>query len=96
MLSPVFTGDAEYNDVTLRTSFLAGTSLPVVINHTTAEVVGAGNSSFQLAIPQLYLSAPILAPVTTDTSVISVTGDVTYNGVNELFYSVYRTADTAL
>lgn len=96
MLTPTFTGDAEYNDTALRTAYLAGTGVPLVINHTTTEVVGAGNSQFQLAIPQMFLSAPILPPVGTETSVVSVTGDVTYNGTNDLFYSILRTADTVL
>jgi len=95
-LSPVFTGDAEYNDTALRTIYLAGTGVPVVINHTTAEVVGAGNSQLQLAIPQLFLSAPVLPPVSTETSVVTISGDITFNGTNDLFYVVTRTADTAL
>jgi hypothetical protein len=96
MLSPVFSGDAEYNDTALRTLYLGGTGIPVVINHTTTEVLGAGFSQFQMAIPQLFLSAPILPPVGTETSVVSISGDVTFNGTNDLFYTVLRTADTVL
>jgi hypothetical protein len=96
ILSPVFSGDWEYNDTAARTIYLAGTGVPVVVTHTTAEVLSAGFSQFQLAIPQLFLSAPILPPVTADTSVVSVTGDVTYDGTNELFYTSLRTADVAL
>jgi hypothetical protein len=31
-----------------------------------------------------------------ETSVVAVSGELTYNGTDELFYTVYRTADTAL
>lgn len=96
MIEPMFTGDAEYNDLTLRTAYLAGSSVPVVITHTTAEVVGAGNSAMQLAIPQLFLRSPILPPMEDETSVVGVTGKCTFNGTNDPFTFVLRTADTVL
>jgi Phage tail tube protein len=96
MISPTFSGDAEYNDTVLRTAYLAGTGIPVVITHTTPEVVAPGFSQFSLAIPQLFLSAPILPPMGADTSVVSITGDVTYNGALDLFFTTIRTADIAL
>lgn len=96
MLTPTFSGDAEYNDTVLRTAYLAGTGIPVVLTHTTPEVVAPGFSQFSLAIPQLFLSAPILPPMGPDTTVVSVTGDVTFDGTRELFYTSVRTADTAL
>lgn len=96
ILSPVFSGEAEYNDTALRTLYLAGTGVPLSITHTTAEILSAGFSQFQLVIPQLYLSAPILPPVGVETAVVAVTGDVTFDGTNELFYTVARTAGTTL
>lgn len=96
MLSPTFSGDAEYNDTVLRTAYLAGTGIPLVITHTTTEVVAPGFSQVSLAIPQLFLSAPILPPMGADTAVVSVTGDVTYNNTLDLFFTSIRTADTTL
>lgn len=96
MAPPTFSGTAEYNDLTLRTAYLAGTSLPVAINHTTTEVVGAGFSQLQLLIPQLFLASPVLPPVSMETSTVNVTGTCTFNGTNELWYLAMRTADTAL
>jgi hypothetical protein len=93
---PTFSAVAEYNDTTLRTAYLAGTSLPVAINHTTTEVVGAGFSQLQLLIPQLFLASPVLPPVSMETSTVNITGTCTFNGTNELWYLVTRTADTAL
>lgn len=93
---PTFSAVAEYNDTTLRTAYLAGTSLPVAINHTTTEVVGAGFSQLQLLIPQLFLASPVLPPVSMETSTVNITGTCTFNGTNELWYLVMRTADTAL
>jgi hypothetical protein len=96
MAPPTFSAVAEYNDLTLRTAYLAGTSLPVAINHTTTEVLGAGNSQLQLVVPQLFLASPVLPPVSTETSTVSITGNCTFNATNELWYLVIRTADTAL
>jgi len=80
-----FGGSAEYNDTTLRTAYLAGTSLPVTVTHTTAEVlVPAGFSQFQVAIPQLFLKSPILPEITADTSVVAVEGECTFDNTNEL------------
>jgi hypothetical protein len=96
MLTPEFTADAEYNDTTLRTSYLAGTAVPVVITHTTPEVLSTGFSQFQLGIPQLFLKSPILPPMNDETAVVGISGDVTNDDTNELFYLAYRTADTTL
>jgi hypothetical protein len=95
-ISPEFTGNAEYNDTTLRTSYLAGTALPVTVTHTTTEVLSAGNSQFQVVIPQLFLKSPMTPNLNADTSVVSISGDVTFDGTNAPFYLCYRTADTAL
>jgi hypothetical protein len=91
-----FSGDAEYNDTTLRTSYLAGTSLPVTVTHSTTEVLSTGASQLQLAIPQLFLKSPVLPGMTDETEVVSIAGTPTYDGTNEVFYLMYRTADTAL
>lgn len=96
MIQPTFTANAEYNDLTLRTAYLAGTSVPVTITHTTTEALTAGFSTFQLAIPQLFLASPVLPPMNDETSVVSITGMATYDGTNEVFYVSTRTADTAL
>lgn len=95
-LAPEFTADAEYNDLTLRTAYLAGTGVPVVITHTTTEVLSTGFSQFQLSIPQVFLKSPVLPPMNDETSVVKIAGDVTFDGTNELFYLLFRTADSAL
>lgn len=91
-----FEGQAEYNDTILRTAYLAGTGVPLVITHTTTETVSATATLLQVAIPQLFLKSPILPPMSLDTTVVSVSGDITYNGTNDLWAVVVRTADTAL
>lgn len=96
MAESTFEAQAEYNDLSLRTSYLAGTSVPVVITHTTTEVVSATATLLQLAIPQLFLKSPILPPMSLDTSVVGISGDIDYNGTNDLWALVVRTADTAL
>jgi hypothetical protein len=96
MVDVAFSADAEYNDTTLRTSYLAGTSIPVSLTMTTAEVLSTGNSQFQIFIPQLYLNSPVLPPMADETTVVGISGTPTYDGTNELFYTMYRTADTAL
>jgi hypothetical protein len=96
MLDATFGGDAEYNDVVLRTSYLAGTAIPVVVTHTTTEVLTTGFSQFQVGIPQLFLKSPVLPPMSADTAVVSVEGDITFDGTNEGFYISYRTADTTV
>lgn len=97
LLLPQLAAKVEYNAVTLRTAYLAGTSLPVTLTHTTAEVLTPGPfSAFQLAIPQLFLKTPISPTLTVETSTVDIVGDVTWDGTNELFYTVYRTADIAL
>lgn len=96
IVNPVFSADAEYNDLTLRTSYLAGTSLPVTVTHTTTEALSVGSSQFQLAIPMLFLKSPIFPPVSMDTKVVSVSGDVDWDGTNELFYLMYRSADATI
>ena len=96
MAPATFTGVAEYNDTVLRTAYLAGSSIALALTHTTSEVVGAGNSQLQLLIPQLFLGSPVLPPMTMDTSTVSITGQCTFNGTNELWYLSMRTADTAL
>lgn len=96
LLTPKFTGDVEYNDTVLRAAYLAGTSLPVTLTHTTSEVLSAGNSQLQLVLPQIFLKSPVLPPMGDDTAVVSIDADVTFNGTNELFWTIVRTADTAL
>lgn len=96
MLTPELTFDLEFNDDVAKNLYLAGTGFPLTLTHTTSEVVGSGFSQFQLALPQLFLKTPEMAPVDTDTSVVSGAADVTFDGTNELFYLVYRTADTVL
>lgn len=91
-----FSGDAEYNDVVLRTSYLAGTGVPLTITYLTTEVVAPSFSGFQLVIPQLFLKSPVLPGMSDETEVVGISGDVTFNNTDELFYLVYRTADTAL
>jgi hypothetical protein len=91
-----FEGQAEYNDTTLRTAYLAGTGVPVVITHTTTELVSATATLLQLAIPQLFLKSPILPPMSLDTTVVGVSGDIDFDGTNDLWKLVVRTADTAL
>jgi hypothetical protein len=91
-----FSAEAEYNDTVLRTSYLAGTAVPVTLTYLTTEAVAPSFSGFQLAIPQLFLKSPILPEMNDETSVVAVSGELTYNGTDELFYTVYRTADTAL
>lgn len=91
-----FSGDAEYNDTTLRTAYLAGTSVPVTLTHTTAEVLGAGFSQFQLTIPQMFLKSPILPPMADETSVVEVSADVTYNGSLDPFILSLRTSSAVL
>jgi hypothetical protein len=80
----------------LRTSYLAGTAIPVVFTHTTTEVLTTGFSQFQVGIPQLFLKSPVLPPMSADTAVVSVEGDITFDGTNEGFYISYRTADTTV
>jgi hypothetical protein len=96
VVETTFEAQAEYNDTTLRTSYLAGTSIPLVITHTTTELVAALPTLLQLAIPQLFLSSPILPPMTLDTTVVGISGTTTYNGTNDPWALVVRTADTAL
>lgn len=96
MAPPTFTANAEYNDTTLRTAYLAGTSLPVALTHSTTEALSVGVSQLQLLIPQLFLGSPVLPPMNDETSVVSITGTCTFNGTNELWYLTTRTADTAL
>lgn len=91
-----FEGVAEYNDTVLRTAYLAGTSVPVVVTHTTTEQVSATATLLQVAIPQLYLKSPVLPPMSMETTVVSISGDITFNGTNDLWAVVVRTADTAL
>jgi hypothetical protein len=91
-----FEGSAEYNDVVLRTAYLAGTSLPVTVTHTTPEVAASGFTQFQLAIPQLFLKADVLPPIGDETTVVDIEGDITFDGTNEGFYTLYRTLDAAL
>jgi hypothetical protein len=67
-----------------------------VITHTTTELVAALPTLLQLAIPQLFLSSPILPPMTLDTTVVGISGTTTYNGTNDPWALVVRTADTAL
>lgn len=96
MMEAEFTADAEYNDLTLRTAYLAGTGVPITCTHTTPEVVGAGFSQLQLVLPQAFLKSPILPPMSDETSVVGISADITYNGTLDPFTIVYRTADTAL
>lgn len=96
MAPPTFSAVAEYNDTTLRTSYLAGTSLPVALTHSTTEALSSGVSTLQLVIPQLFLASPVLPPVTMETSTVNITGTCTFNGTNDLWYLVTRSADTAL
>jgi hypothetical protein len=96
LITPKFTADAEYNDVVLRTAYLAGTALPVTLTHTTSEVISTGNSQLQVVMPQVFLKSPVLPSMGDDTTVVSIDADVTYNGTNELFWIIVRTADTAL
>jgi len=96
MADTAFAADAEYNDTALRTPYLAGTSIPVSLIMTTTETLSAGNSQFQLLIPQLYLNTPVLPPMADETTVVGISGTPTFDGTNELFYTMYRTADTAL
>jgi len=95
-IDPQFEADVEYNDLSLRTPYLAGASIPVYTTHTTTEVVGSGFSQLQVVIPQLFFESPVLPPMSDETAVVGVTGHATFNGSNDLFYVCYRTADTAL
>lgn len=96
MINPVFSANAEYNDTTLRTAYLAGTSSALTITHTTTEALSVAFSQMQLVIPQLFLSADVLPPMSDDTTVVPVAGVPTYNGTDEVFYLMFRTADTVL
>jgi hypothetical protein len=91
-----FSADAEYNDLSLRTQYLAGTGFPATLTHTTAEVLGAGFSQFQLTIPQMFLKSPVLPPMADETSVVGISADLTFNGTNDVFMVSMRTSDTAL
>jgi hypothetical protein len=95
MIVPTFTANAEYNDLTLRTAYLAGASIPVTITHVTTESLSTGFSTFQLSIPQLFLASPVLPPMDDDTSVVSITGTATFDGTSEVISMALRTADTA-
>lgn len=96
MVDVTFSGDAEYNDLVLRTAYLAGTAVPVTITHTTTEALSVGNSQFQLTIPQLFLDADVLPGMKDETEVVGVSGKPTFNGTSDPFYLSVRTADTAL
>jgi hypothetical protein len=94
-LKPVFTGSAEYNDLTLRAAYLGMTLSPLTITHTTAEVLSVGFSQLQIVIPGLYWDAGI--PDAAETTVVQdVSGTVKYNGTLAPFYIVMRTADTVV
>jgi hypothetical protein len=91
-----FEAQAEYNDTTLRTAYLAGTAVPVVITHSTTEIVSTFPTVLQVAIPQLFLTSPVLPPMSLDTTVVGISGITTFNGTNDPWALVVRTADTAL
>lgn len=92
----IFTATVEANDVVLRTLSLAGTGFPLVITHTTTEVVGAGNSAFQVAFPQLFLTSPVNHPMSVETATLDISATATFNSTNDLWYIVERSADTTL
>lgn len=97
IMEATFSGDAEYNDTTLRTQYLAGTGAPLTITHTTTEVVGAGFSQFQLVIPQLFFKSPVLPPMSDETAVVGVEADITTaNGTLDPFTLCLRTASTVI
>lgn len=96
MAEITFSGDAEYNDLTLRGQYLAGTGFPVLLTHTTAETVGAGFSAFQVAIPQMFLKSPVLPPMTDETSVVGIEADVTFDGTNDPFIIAMRTSSAVI
>lgn len=91
-----WSGTAEFNSTTMQAAYIVGTSLPFQCTWTTAEVLGAGVSQLQMAIPVLKLTKgmPKIKPGEVVTAELDAR--VFNDGTNRDIYLVYRTLDTAL
>jgi hypothetical protein len=91
-----FEGKAELNAATVPTAIIAGTRLPFQCTWTTTEVLGAGFTQLQLALPQLAITGDLPDVTPGETRVFDLKADVTNDRVNRDCYLVYRTTDTVL
>lgn len=92
-----FSGKVEFNAATVPANFIAGTKAGFLGTWSTTEVLGAGVTQMQVAIPQVALTKGLASVKPGEApTVFDVEGMVTNDGTNRDLYVVYRTTDTAL
>jgi Phage tail tube protein len=87
----------EYNDNTVRTNLLAQSSVSFTATHVTTEALSTGVATLQLVIPAIKINpGSIPEPTLGQTVVTDVEAEILWDGTNQPFYVVLRTADTTL
>lgn len=90
-----FSAKLMWNTTAVTDAFLAGTKLPWQCTYTTGEVVGAGFSQLQLAIPQLAITGDLPDVKPGDVRELDIKADILNDGTNRDLWLAYRSLDTA-
>lgn len=91
-----FSGKAEFNATTVPLAIINGTRMPALFNWSTTEVLGAGVTQLQVAIPQLAFTGDLPKIKAGETRVMDLKADIVSDGTNKDIYVCYRTTDVAL
>lgn len=87
----------ENSDVVLRDAFLNDTAVPIVVNLTSTEVVGAGVAAFQIVLPEVKLNGDLPTANGTELGTTSYNFTVLDNlTAAQGIWVIIRTSDTAL
>lgn len=87
----------EYSDNTFRDALISQASVPLLIDLQTTETLSTGVATLQLAIPAAKVnSGTIPKPTNGETVVNESEFEILYDGTNQPYYIVLRTADSAL
>ncbi len=87
----------EYNDNTFRDLLISQASTSLLIDLQTAETLSTGVATLQVAIPAGKVnSGTIPKPTNGETVTCESEFQILYDGTNQPFYLVQRTADSAL
>lgn len=94
------TTSVEYDATTgtvFRDALIGQTIVPILLNATTSEVIGAGNAAMQVVIPAAYISkGSIPQPSNGEVITTDIEWDVLDNLTNDPLALCLRTADAAL
>ena len=86
----------EYTDDVLRDAMLGKTAAPLTVTMTSAESLSTGFSTFQLVLPQIWVTGALPKVNGGNLITTSFAFTATDNGTVEPLYCCLRSSDTAL